>query len=150
MNSTLKNSISLSQMVNNNQMMIEAMVECSVTNKFKEFSNKINSNMDLLLDKVNNVNYIAKVHNLYNKQLRYKHHLKVFDTHLSQKSIPSTLKHTNFPVPFLQDDDKWVANLDAEFLFEDIKKEKEEKLSRFFKKKDEQLKRVIVDKFKKL
>lgn len=193
MNSSLKNLIIQNQFVSNNQSILQGFLDCSVDKKLETLSKKFQSNMDMLADKINNVNYVAKVHNLYNKKLRFEHHQKIFETHLNNKTTPRTLNHTNFPIPFLQDDEKWINSyneliekiqvqilefnqkmindriselneeigqikikmqnnsdyndLNIEKLFEDIKIEKENKLLKYFNRKDEQLKRLTVSKF---
>ena len=64
MNPTLKNLIIQNQFISNNQSILQGFLDSSVDKKLEAFTNKFQSNMDVLADKINNVNYVAKIHNL--------------------------------------------------------------------------------------
>jgi hypothetical protein len=44
------------------------------------------------------------IYNIYEKKLRFEHHLKLFETHIQNNTVPSALHHKKLPVPFLWDD----------------------------------------------
>jgi len=45
---------------------------------------------------------------LMNKLARYKNHLDIFKLHLAKESTPASLFYSNFPAPFLSDDEVFV------------------------------------------
>ena len=98
----LKNFQSFQEDINSKLTKLDDKIN-SVSNKE---SNPIETNV--ILNKINFDRNKLKITKIYDKMARYKNHVNMFETHLKNETTPPTLFYTEFPIPFLQDDEEFV------------------------------------------
>ena len=110
-----RESINLNKQITNDTIQLTRSDFNKLKNEIVELKKLVNTNQNQSFNSIRSISeindnetLIKKIHNFFDKKIRYENHINIAKTHLSNKTVPKSLNHNNFPEPFLIDDKNYV------------------------------------------